>query len=93
MCIRDSTLTVSADYTCDTTAVNVAVGATYQVKITANSMPTLAAGNSIYSVAFASQSGNDYFFKITATQNAKAGDVVGFYINGAPSAAFVATTV
>lgn len=88
-----ATLTVSADYTCDTTAVNVAVGATYQVKITANSMPTLAAGNSIYSVAFASQSGNDYFFKITATQNAKAGDVVGFYINGAPSAAFVATTV
>lgn len=88
-----ATLTVSADYTCDTTTVNVAVGATYQVKITANSMPTLAAGNSIYSVAFASQSGNDYFFKITATQNAKAGDVVGFYINGAPSAAFVATTV
>lgn len=88
-----ATLTVAADYACDTTAVNVAVGATYQVKITANSMPTLAAGNSIYSVAFASQSGNDYFFKITATQNAKAGDVVGFYINGAPSAAFVATTV
>lgn len=88
-----ATLTVSADYTCDTTTVNVAVGATYQVKITANSMPTLAAGNSIYSVAFASQSGNDYFFKITATQNAKAGDAVGFYINGAPSPAFVATTV
>lgn len=88
-----ATLTVSADYTCDTTTVNVAVGATYQVKITANSMPTLAAGNSIYTVAFASQSGNDYFFKITATQNAKAGDAVGFYINGAPSPAFVATTV
>lgn len=88
-----ATLTVSADYTCDTTAVNVAVGATYQVKITANSMPTLAAGNSIYSVAFASQSGNDYFFRITATQNAQAGDAVGFYINGAPSPAFVATTV
>ena len=88
-----ATLTVSADYTCDTTTVNVAVGATYQVKITANSMPTLAAGNSIYTVAFASQEGNDYFFKITATQNAKAGDAVGFYINGAPSPAFVATTV
>lgn len=88
-----ATLTVAADYACDTTAVNVAVGATYQVKITANSMPTLAAGNSIYTVAFASQSGNDYFFKITATQNAKAGDAVGFYINGAPSPAFVATTV
>lgn len=88
-----ATLTVAADYACDTTAVNVAVGATYQVKITANSMPTLAAGNSIYSVAFASQSGNDYFFRITATQNAQAGDAVGFYINGAPSPAFVATTV
>src|SRR5699024_4278376 len=36
-----ATLTVAADYACDTTAVNVAVGATYQVKITANSMPTL----------------------------------------------------
>lgn len=88
-----ATLTVAADYACDTTAVNVAVGATYQVKITANSMPTLAAGNSIYTVAFASQEGNDYFFRITATQNAKAGDAVGFYINGAPSPAFVATTV
>lgn len=87
-----ATLTVSADYTCDTTTVNVAVGATYQVKITANSMPTLAAGNSIYTVAFASQSGNDYFFKITATENAKAGDVVGFYINGG-ARAFVATTI
>ncbi len=87
-----ATLTVSADYTCDTTTVNVPVGGTYQVKITANSMPTLAAGNSIYTVAFASQSGNDYFFKITATENAKAGDVVGFYINGG-ARAFVATTV
>ena len=87
-----ATLTVSADYTCDTTTVNVPVGGTYQVKITANSMPTLAAGNSIYTVAFASQSGNDYFFKITATENAKAGDVVGFYINGG-ARAFVATTI
>lgn len=87
-----ATLTVSADYTCDTTTVNVPVGGTYQVKITANSMPTLAAGNSIYTVAFASQEGNDYFFKITATENAKAGDVVGFYINGG-ARAFVATTI
>lgn len=87
-----ATLTVAADYVCDTTTVNVPVGGTYQVKITANSMPTLAAGNSIYSVAFASQSGNDYFFKITATENAQAGDVVGFYINGG-ARAFVATTV
>ena len=78
-------------YTCDTTTVNVPAGGTYQVKITAASMPTLAAGNSIYTVAFASQEGNDYFFKITAT-SAQAGDVVGFYINGGPRA-FVATTV
>lgn len=78
-------------YTCDTTTVNVPAGGTYQVKITAASMPTLAAGNSIYTVAFASQEGNDYFFKITAT-SAQAGDVVGFYINGG-ARAFVATTV
>lgn len=85
-------LHVTADYTCDTTTVNVAVGASYQVKITANARPTVAAGNSIYTVEYVSNSGNDYFFKITATQNAKAGDVVGFYVNGGPRA-FVATTV
>ena len=85
-------LHVAADYTCDTTTVNVAVGASYQVKITANARPTVAAGNSIYTVEYVSNSGNDYFFKITATQNAKAGDVVGFYVNGGPRA-FVATTV
>ena len=78
-------------YTCDTTTVNVPAGGTYQVKITAASMPTLLPGNSIYTVAFASQEGNDYFFKITAT-SAQAGDVVGFYINGG-ARAFVATTV
>ena len=78
-------------YTCDTTTVNVPAGGAYQVKITAASMPTLLPGNSIYTVAFASQEGNDYFFKITAT-SAQAGDVVGFYINGG-ARAFVATTV
>ena len=83
---------VVADYTCDTTTVNVPVGGSYQVKITANARPTVAAGNSIYTVEYVSNSGNDYFFKITATQNAKAGDVVGFYVNGGPRA-FVATTV
>lgn len=85
-------LHVTADYTCDTTTVDVAVGASYQVKITANARPIVAAGNSIYTVEYVSNSGNDYFFKITATQNAKAGDVVGFYVNGGPRA-FVATTV
>lgn len=85
-------LHVTADYTCDTTTVNVPVGGSYQVKITANARPTVAAGNSIYTVEYVSNSGNDYFFKITATQNAKAGDVVGFYVNGGPRA-FVATTV
>ena len=85
-------LHVTADYTCDTTTVNVPVGGSYQVKITANARPTVAAGNSIYTVEYVSNSGNDYFFKITATQNAKAGDEVGFYVNGGPRA-FVATTV
>ncbi len=85
-------LHVTADYTCDTTTVDVPVGGSYQVKITANARPIVAAGNSIYTVEYVSNSGNDYFFKITATQNAKAGDVVGFYVNGGPRA-FVATTV
>ena len=35
----------TAAYTCDTTAVNVAAGASYQVEITAAAQPTLAAGN------------------------------------------------
>lgn len=81
----------TAAYTCDTTAVNVAAGASYQVEITAAAQPTLAAGNSSYTVEFVQRSGNNYYFRITAA-TAKAGDQVGFYINGG-ARAFVATTV
>lgn len=81
----------TAAYTCDTTAVNVAAGASYQVEITAAAQPTLAAGNPSYTVEFVQRSGNNYYFRITAA-TAQAGDQVGFYINGG-ARAFVATTV
>ena len=81
----------TAAYTCDTTAVNVPAGASYQVKITSATRPTLAAGNSSYTVEFVQQSGNNYYFRITAA-TAQAGDQVGFYINGG-ARAFIATTV
>ena len=81
----------TAAYTCDTKAVNVPAGASYQVEITSATRPTLAAGNSSYTVEFVQQSGNNYYFRITAA-TAKAGDQVGFYINGG-ARAFVATTV
>ena len=81
----------TAAYTCDTTAVNVAAGASYQVEITSATRPTLAAGNSSYTVEFVQQSGNNYYFRITAA-TAQAGDQVGFYINGG-ARAFIATTV
>lgn len=81
----------TAAYTCDTKAVNVAAGASYQVEITSATRPVLAAGNSSYTVEFVQQIGNNYYFRITAA-TAKAGDQVGFYINGG-ARAFVATTV
>ena len=81
----------TAAYTCDTKAVNVPAGASYQVEITSATRPVLAAGNSSYAVEFVQQSGNNYYFRITAA-TAQAGDQVGFYINGG-ARAFVATTV
>lgn len=81
----------TAAYTCDTTAVNVPAGASYQVEITSATRPTLAAGNSSYTVEFVQQIGNNYYFRITAA-TAQAGDQVGFYINGG-ARAFIATTV
>ena len=87
-----ATLTVGANFTCDTTTVNVAVGASYIAKVTANEQPVVAAGNSSYTVELASQSGNDYFFRITAV-SAQVGDQVGFYINSSAAPVFIATTV
>lgn len=81
----------TAAYTCDTKAVNVAAGASYQVEITSATRPVLAAGNSSYTVEFVQQIGNNYYFRITAA-TAQAGDQVGFYINGG-ARAFIATTV
>ena len=81
----------TAAYTCDTKAVNVPAGASYQVEITSATRPVLAAGNSSYTVEFVQQSGNNYYFRITAA-TAQAGDQVGFYINGG-ARAFIATTV
>lgn len=87
-----ATLTVDVGYECDTTTVNVAAGASYIAKVTANEQPVVAAGNSSYTVELASQSGNDYFFRITAV-SAQAGDQVGFYINSSAAPVFIATTV
>ena len=81
----------TAAYTCDTKAVNVPAGASYQVEITSATRPVLAAGNSSYTVEFVQQIGNNYYFRITAA-TAQAGDQVGFYINGG-ARAFIATTV
>lgn len=87
-----ATLTVDVGYECDTTTVNVAVGASYIAKVTANEQPVVASGNSSYTVELASQSGNDYFFRITAV-SAQVGDQVGFYINSSAAPVFIATTV
>ena len=81
----------TAAYPCDTKAVNVPAGASYQVEITSATRPVLAAGNSSYTVEFVQQIGNNYYFRITAA-TAQAGDQVGFYINGG-ARAFIATTV
>ena len=81
----------TAAYECDTDAVTVAAGASYQVEITSATRPVLLPGNSSYTVEFVQQVGNNYYFRITAA-TAQPGDQVGFYINGG-AREFIATTV
>lgn len=45
----------------------VAKGATYQFKLTSASRPVFTGNNANFTVAYVSNSGNDWFFKVTAT--------------------------
>ena len=58
----------------------VAQGGTYQFRLTAAARPSFAAGSASFTVEYAGQEGNDYFYKVHAV--GQAGDGCGFYING-----------
>ena len=74
----------------DTTApFTVAEGGTYQFRLTAAERPAFAAGSPSFTVEYAGNEGNDWFFKVHAV--GKAGDSCGFYINGASAPVAVAT--
>ena len=61
-------------------ALSIKAGKFYTFKVTAKSKPTFTVGNnSVFKIAYAGNSGNNYFFKATAV--GKAGQVTGFYIN------------
>ena len=62
----------------DTTVVTIAVGNTYQFKVTAPAQPRFQVAG-IGDIALTSKSGNDYFYKVTAP-NAKGAH--GVYVNG-----------
>lgn len=79
-----STVTAIAvpEATSDTTSnVSVAKGASYTFKITSTTAPSFGVGTAgVFTVALASHTGNDYFYKITATGNV--GASTGIYLNG-----------
>jgi len=61
--------------------LSVAAGASYTFKITSATAPTFTTGTAgVFTVALASHTGNDYFYKITAT--GKVGAATGIFING-----------
>lgn len=67
----------------DTTApFTVRQGETYQFRLTSDTMPSMAAGSSSFTVEYAGNSGRDWFFKVHAV--GEIGDGCGFYVNGAP---------
>ncbi len=69
-------------------ALSVAKGASYTMKVTSTITPVVGTGtNGVFSVALASRNGNDYFYKLTATGNA--GSATGIFLNG--NKIFVAT--
>ncbi len=69
-------------------ALSVAKGASYVMKVTSASKPVLGTGtSSVFSIALLSQNGNDYLYKLTATGTV--GSATGVYLNG--SKIFVAT--
>ena len=67
----------------------VAQGGTYQFRLTAAARPSFAAGSASFTVEYAGQEGNDYFYKVHAV--GRAGDGCGFYINGEAQPVAVAT--
>ena len=74
----------------DTTApFTVAQGGTYQFKLTAAQRPAFAAGSPCFTVEYAGNSGNDWFYKVHAV--GEAGESSGFYINGSASPVAVAS--
>ncbi len=76
---------------CDTTKPFVLKsGASYVIKLTAPSKPTLTSGSSsAFRVSAVGSKGNDYFFKVTAV--GKVGSSTGFYLNGEKTPRTVAT--
>jgi hypothetical protein len=85
----DITATAVPDASSDTnSAVSVAKGASYQMKVTSSIAPVVTTGsNGVFSVALVSKNGNNYFYKLTATGTV--GASTGVYLNG--TKIFVAT--
>ena len=74
----------------DTTApFTVAAGGSYQFRLTADAMPSMAAGSPCFTVEYVGNEGKDWFFKVYAIGNV--GDACGFYVNLAPTPVAVAT--
>ena len=67
----------------------VAQGGTYQFRLTAAARPSFAAGSASFTVEYAGNSGNDWFYKVHAV--GQVGDGCGFYINGEAQPVAVAT--
>ena len=74
----------------DTTApFTVAAGGSYQFRLTADAMPSMAAGSPCFTVEYVGNEGKDWFFKVYAIGNV--GDACGFYVNLAPTPVAIAT--
>ena len=84
--VRVATATVGSVYggvLSDTTApFTVRQGETYQFRLASDTMPSMTAGSSSFTVEYAGNSGRDWFFKVHAV--GEIGDGCGFYVNGAP---------
>ena len=89
---RLTAVSVSGLVVSDTTApFIVAAGGSYQFRLTADTMPSMAAGSPCFTVEYVGNEGRDWFFKVYAIGNV--GDACGFYVNRAPEPVAVATIV
>ena len=69
-------------------ALSVAKGASYVMKVTSATAPSVVTGTGgVFSVVLASQNGNEYFYRLTAT--GAVGSATGVFLNG--TKIFVAT--